>query len=254
MRRTVLATLAALFLLAPSAAQAQSGCPAIQTGAVLTAAQWNACFAAKQDFLGFTPINPANLIGASPITVTTIGITTTVGLNFNSSLTLDGSSNLGINLANPNIFSAVQTVDLGSGTNEPGTQAGTGFAVYGADGATARFSATVFGTSAPSFDGHASLGTRLSPSAVTSGTVLVQVQGKGYDTTSFNGSGGVLHVYAEGTFSSSSHPGAACLATVLSGTVSVVDQIVRSQRRRRDSLGQRSRGDQHGSRHAQSQR
>lgn len=34
---------------------AQSTCPSIITGAVLTAGQWNACFSAKQDFLGVSP-------------------------------------------------------------------------------------------------------------------------------------------------------------------------------------------------------
>lgn len=53
-----LAVLAALFGV-PSPAQAQSPCPSIATGAVLTAAQWNACFQAKQNTLGYTPVNRA---------------------------------------------------------------------------------------------------------------------------------------------------------------------------------------------------
>lgn len=52
------AVIAALFG-APSAVQAQSPCPTIATGAVLTAAQWNACFAAKQNTLGYAPVNRA---------------------------------------------------------------------------------------------------------------------------------------------------------------------------------------------------
>jgi len=54
----VVGALALLFLAAPAAAQ--SGCSYIVPGAVLTAAQWNACFGAKQDFLGFVPPNPSN--------------------------------------------------------------------------------------------------------------------------------------------------------------------------------------------------
>lgn len=42
-----------------TSAVAQSGCPSIATGAVLTAAQWNACFAGKQNTLGYTPVNRA---------------------------------------------------------------------------------------------------------------------------------------------------------------------------------------------------
>lgn len=48
-----------IFLGAPQAALAQSTCPSIATGAVLTAAQWNACFSAKQNTLGYTPVNRA---------------------------------------------------------------------------------------------------------------------------------------------------------------------------------------------------
>lgn len=51
--------LLAAWVLAPAAALAQSACPSIATGAVLTAAQWNACFQAKQNTLGYAPVNRA---------------------------------------------------------------------------------------------------------------------------------------------------------------------------------------------------
>lgn len=57
MKRFLLAL--ALSIVLPALAQAQSICPAIQTGAVLTAGQWNACFSAKNDALGYTPLNSA---------------------------------------------------------------------------------------------------------------------------------------------------------------------------------------------------
>ena len=40
-------------------ASAQSACPYIANGAILTAGQWNQCFANKQDTLGYTPVNKA---------------------------------------------------------------------------------------------------------------------------------------------------------------------------------------------------
>jgi hypothetical protein len=49
----------ALLLVTAGAASAQSNCQYIATGAVLTAAQWNLCFAAKQNNLGYTPVNRA---------------------------------------------------------------------------------------------------------------------------------------------------------------------------------------------------
>lgn len=60
------ALLAAALL--PSSAQAQSGCSFLVPGAVLTPAQWNACFQAKQDKFGGTPIT--GITGTAPISVT----------------------------------------------------------------------------------------------------------------------------------------------------------------------------------------
>lgn len=50
---------AVLFSVFSSTADAQSACTNIVQGAVLTAGQWNQCFQAKQDGLGYTPINQA---------------------------------------------------------------------------------------------------------------------------------------------------------------------------------------------------
>lgn len=40
-----------------SSAQAQTGCAPLYYGNVPTSAQWNQCFAAKQDLLGYVPLN-----------------------------------------------------------------------------------------------------------------------------------------------------------------------------------------------------
>jgi hypothetical protein len=91
MRKIAAAVLFALALWSQPAL-AQSGCSSIATGAVLTAAAWNACFQGKLDNLGYVPLNPANI---------------------NSSLVLVGGI-LGVNLANPNIWTAQQTITSGS--------------------------------------------------------------------------------------------------------------------------------------------
>lgn len=70
MLRRIAAALAA-FLIGGSAALAQSS-PGLRQGQVPTAAQWNSYFAAKQDYLGFTPITSGNVLGSSPI-VSTVG-------------------------------------------------------------------------------------------------------------------------------------------------------------------------------------
>ncbi len=66
----VLGALALLVASLPTPAAAQSSCVYIVPGAVLTAGQWNFCFQGKLDALGYVPINPAALVGVSPIVVT----------------------------------------------------------------------------------------------------------------------------------------------------------------------------------------
>lgn len=143
----------------------------------------------------------------------------TYALSYGASLTVSGGS-LVINPANANIFTVIQTVDLGSGT-EPSADTGTGFAVYGAASATARFEATAFGTSGAGFSGRTSLGTRSAPLAVTSGTLLAYFNAHGYDGSVWTGVGASLHFYADGsTWTTSSHPGEGCIATTASGSIS----------------------------------
>lgn len=57
-RKTILLA-AALLAISPAAATAQTGCPAISQGAVLTPAQWNKCFSDKQNVIPYTPVNKA---------------------------------------------------------------------------------------------------------------------------------------------------------------------------------------------------
>lgn len=72
--------LSAILALLSVPATPQSTCPNIAYGAVLTPAQWQVCFQNKQDFLGFTPLNPSNLVGQAPIVVLTAGGITTVSI------------------------------------------------------------------------------------------------------------------------------------------------------------------------------
>lgn len=68
--------LAASFLATP--AEAGSSCQYITTGAVLTAAQWNSCFQAKQNELNYTPINRAG-DGMQGLLTTPAATTSTAG-------------------------------------------------------------------------------------------------------------------------------------------------------------------------------
>lgn len=68
MIRVVAALFFSLFLTASAAAQ--STCPTIVYGAVLTAGQWNQCFANKQDVLGYTAVNQAGDVMAGRLVTT----------------------------------------------------------------------------------------------------------------------------------------------------------------------------------------
>lgn len=82
-KKFAFAAFLALSIFVPAPAQAQSGCQYIVYGAVLTAGQWNACFAAKNNTLGYTPVNKA-------------GDTMSGKLNLPASGTLASGFNLGV--------------------------------------------------------------------------------------------------------------------------------------------------------------
>lgn len=77
MRRIILA--GAILALISTFAHAQSSCPTIINGAVLTAGQWNACFQAKQNTIGYTPVNKAG--DAMTGRLVTVAPGTTAGFN-----------------------------------------------------------------------------------------------------------------------------------------------------------------------------
>ncbi len=74
------AALVAAFAFPADRARAQTGCSYIATGAVLTAAQWNSCFAQKQNTLGYVPVNKAGDIMLGKL-VMAASATTGAGIN-----------------------------------------------------------------------------------------------------------------------------------------------------------------------------
>jgi hypothetical protein len=209
-------------------AEAQSGCTYLAPRAVLTAGQWQFCFQQKQDALGFTPLTPGNLVGIAPITVTPTAGIVDIGLNFNSSLVLDGSNNLGVNLSHSNTFLAAQTIDLGSGTSEPASDAGTALAIYGADAAAARSEITAFGAT-PSVTVRASGGTRASPTALAASSSVPagNFSMHGYDGSVWTTVAyAAVHFYPQVTWTSTTHATEACLATTaVTASATAVDNF-----------------------------
>jgi hypothetical protein len=76
------------------------------------------------------------------------------------------------------------------------------------------------------FTGRASLGTMSTPLTLTNGTIITQLNAHGYDGTSWSSiASGSFRVYAEGTWSNTSHPTETCESTTLSGTTTLSDVL-----------------------------
>lgn len=133
----------------PAFAQA---CPTFQQGVVLTAAQWQACFNAKQNALGYTPVNKAgdSMLGR----LVTVAPGTTAGLNLMPGSTPSTPADGDIWITTSGAFARVNggTVTLGGtagittlalgGTNAALT-ASNGGIVYSTASAMAILSGTV---------------------------------------------------------------------------------------------------------------
>lgn len=121
-----------------------------------------------------------------------------------------------------NTWSAAQTITLNA-TTLPAADSGTLLALGNVDGTVTRIEMTSAGSS-PIVTGRTSLGTLASPLTLTSGTLMMSVNAHGYDGTSWstlvNGS---YRIYAEGTWSNTSHPTEACVSTTPSASTTIAD-------------------------------
>jgi hypothetical protein len=167
-------------------ANAQSGCSYIAYGAVLTAAQWNQCFANKLDYSGSPPIT--SIIGTSPITATAGASVVTVALN------------VGVNFN----FTVAQTINLNAAAL-PASPTGTVLTLGNVDSTITRINAFAFGAT-PQFTGARADGTNASPTAVTAGDNLAAFNGHGYYGSGWSASAGAsLELQANQTWSSSAN-------------------------------------------------
>lgn len=109
--KTFLSALFAL-LLTPAVVLAQSGCPAIVTGAVLTAGQWNACFQAKNDNLGFIPLNRAGGTMTGPL-FTTAATTSVAGIRVPHGVAPSAPVNGDLWTTTSGLFARINSVTVG---------------------------------------------------------------------------------------------------------------------------------------------
>lgn len=157
--RTVFGLLAALAAALWSfSAAAQSNCQYIAPNAVLTAGQWNSCFAAKQDAIGFTPINPGNIQGIAPITFALVSGVYDIGLATDSNFVVNGSNQLAL----------ASAVKITTSLTVPSIIGGVG----------SSSSVSIAGSSAPGGGDQVILGAsvvRVSPAGFASGTANLAI-------------------------------------------------------------------------------
>jgi len=122
-----------------------------------------------------------------------------------------------------NTFSVAQVIYTGS-SGLPPAISGTLLELASIDGTNSRITLTTAGATAL-VTGRASLGTLATPLTLTSGTLIASFNATGYDGTSWTTSAanGALRVYAEGTWTNTSHPAETCLSTTPSGSTSIAD-------------------------------
>lgn len=113
-----------LAALLPSHALAQSS-PGLRTGQVPTAAQWNSYFAAKQDVLGYTPLNSAGGAMTGPL-ITTAATPTAAGIRIPPGVAPTSPSNGDLWTTSAGIYVRINgaTYVLSTGTSLPAIVAG----------------------------------------------------------------------------------------------------------------------------------
>lgn len=109
--RSLLAAVSFL-LIASGSAAAQSNCPNLAFGTVLTAAQWNQCFSAKQDNFGYVPVNKAGdtLLGRLTMTPST---TLRAGINISPGVAPTSPVNGDIWTTNVGVFARINGSTVG---------------------------------------------------------------------------------------------------------------------------------------------
>lgn len=169
-------------------------------------------------------VTSGSVIVNSPLTATYSAGHVTLGLAINSSLALDGSNNLGINLAHSNVFTAAQTINLNS-VSIPAPLSGAGLQVGGSAGAAVRIEIDSFAGAArfscARTDGTASIGT-----ALQTNDEICALQAFGYNGSAVVGPQAAVRQYAAQNWSPGSAYGTYMrLGVTLNGTTTLRDAL-----------------------------
>jgi hypothetical protein len=233
--------------LALTAAGFAQGTPNLINGQVPTAAQWNSYFAAKQNTLGYIPLNVAGGVMSGRLVTTAPGAST-AGLNLtpgttpgspvNGDLWVTSSSifarinGVTVNLLTPsapcatcartdvtNTFAANQIININGGAT-PAAQSGMILQGVAANAAVGRLEVDTYaGTTI--ITGVRANGTLASPTTLVSNDEILSLNAWGYDGTSRSGPAAAVRLYAGGTWSNTSHPTYLDFATVASASTTL---------------------------------
>jgi hypothetical protein len=123
-----------------------------------------------------------------------------------------------------NVFSAAQSI-ITNLAAFPTPDTGALLSLGNLDGVVTRVELTSAGSSSV-VSGRTSLGTLAAPTTLINGTLMMSYNAHGYDGTSWaTAASGAVHVYAEGTWSNTSHPTEVCDATTPIGSTTIVDVL-----------------------------
>ncbi len=239
------------FLLAAATSAIAQTSPNLTKGQVLTAGQWNALFASKQDTLNYTPLNTAGGVMTGRLVTAPSGASTS-GLNLTPGSVpaspADGdmwATSAGLfvringgtlgplgTLACPtcvvnnvtNTFTAYQIVNLNA-TTIPAAQTGTVLQIGQADGVSSRIEQNSFGAGS-FFTGVRANGTNASPTTLVANDSISSFNGWGYDGATRSGPAGAVRVFAGGTWSNISHPTYVDFATTNVGSTTLTSRMI----------------------------
>lgn len=227
--------LALLFFATPYAAHAQSS-PGLYNGQVPTAAQWNSYFAAKQDYLGYTPVNKAGDTMQGPL-ITQTPTSSAAGLNLPPGVAPGAPHDGDLWTTTGGIFARINGVTQALGSNSTSTntvnkntgsliapQTGTLYQGQQADGVVARSELDAFGAAAH-FTGVVEGGTRASPTAVASGADLASLNSYAYNGSAIVGPIASLRMYAGENIASGHQGSKVCLATTPIAGTTLANQL-----------------------------
>jgi hypothetical protein len=127
-----------------------------------------------------------------------------------------------------NVFSSMQSIITNTSTL-PVADSGTLLALGSVDGTPTRVELTSAGAN-PVVTGRSALGTIAVPQTLVSGTLMMSFNAHGYDGAAWaTTANGAFRVYAEGTWSNTSHPTEVCDSTTPTGSTTIVDVLCTHQ-------------------------